>query len=339
MLVTALITPFGDGGSLDSTGSVDCDALERLVAFQLARGVDQVLLFGTTGEGSTLTDAERTRALDVALSVAPPERLMVSVGPGRPDELIARGEAALARGVRDLLLVDCPYAGPSSASLRLAWYGPLATALPEARLFPYAVPSRTGTELLPDDLARLVEDHPNVVGVKDATGRLARMIRVRALCGDDFLLLCGDDGHLMDAIADKEIRAQGGCSVASNLAPSALAALVDAAASDRRGEALALHEALLPLFAMVSVQSVEQVKVDGQVLDVPQIARNPAPLKAALAQLGLPGGPCRPPHGPLGPRAHKVVSTLLADMRRGDADLLAPALVDLAESELVGGAP
>ena len=83
----------------------------------------------------------------------------------------------------------------------------MAAALPEARLIPYAVPGRTGTELLPDDLARLAEDHANVVGVKDATGRLARMTRVRELCGEDFLLLCGDDHLLRDAMIDPAIRA------------------------------------------------------------------------------------------------------------------------------------
>ncbi|RKY20849.1 MAG: 4-hydroxy-tetrahydrodipicolinate synthase [Planctomycetota bacterium] len=335
MLVTALITPLKDDLALD------VGALERLVRFQLAQGTSQVLLFGTTGEGATLSEAERARALDAALSVAPPERLMVSLGPGRPDELLARGHAALSRGVRDLLLVDCPYARPSSDALRRAWHGPLAQALPEARLFPYAVPSRTGSELLPDDLARLVQDHPNVVGVKDATGRLARMTRVRDLCGDDFVLLCGDDGHLMKAVSDPEIRAQGGCSVASNLAPAAMLRLLECARAGDSAGALRRHEALLPLFGLVGLQSLERVELRGELLDVPQVARNPAPLKAAMAQLALPGGPCRPPHAPLPPGARERLAALLVDARRRDRTTLQPILAEfaLADGEaLVSGA-
>jgi 4-hydroxy-tetrahydrodipicolinate synthase len=324
MLVTALITPFQDDLALD------LGALERLVAFQLAQGVTQVLLFGTTGEGATLSDGERTRALDAALSVATPEQLMVSIGPGRPDELAARGREALARGVRDLLLVDCPYARPSSDALRRAWHGPVAQALPEARLFPYAVPSRTGTELLPDDLARLAEDHPNVVGVKDASGRLARMTRVRDLCGDDFVLLCGDDGHLMTAVSDPEIRAHGGCSVASNLAPAAVGALLETARASGGGAALRLHEALTPLFGLVGVQALERIELRGELLEVPQVARNPAPLKSAMSQLGLPGGVCRPPHAPLLPGARERVSALLVDARRRDRTTLQPILSEFA---------
>lgn len=329
MLVTALITPFLDGGT-----ALDLEGWQRLVRFQLDQGVDQVLLFGTTGEGAALSEVERAACLAAALEAASPHQLMLAVGPGRPEEMGARGRAALAAGVRDLLVVDCPYAAPSSSALRTAWYGPLAAALPDARIWPYAVPSRTGTELLPDDLARLVEDHPNVVGVKDATGRLGRMVHTRSLLGDEFTLLCGDDGHLLEAVLDGEIRAQGGCSVASNLVPAAVVALLAAARAGQRELAATWNRRISAAYGLVAVSAPEPLVLAGQRVDVPQKVRNPVPLKSALASLGLVGGPCRPPYDEPGPRAAALVRGVLDELRLAQPDLLAPARAALARASV-----
>ena len=167
MLVTALVTPFRGDEQGSGGHSIDLDVYRGLVSFQLVHGVDQVLVAGTTGEGASLSEDERLALLDAALEVARPDQGMLSIGGGRLDDVVARGMAALQRDVRDLLLADCPYSGASSHALRTQWHGPAAAALPEARLFPYAVPGRTGTEMLPDDLARLSGDHVNVVGVKE----------------------------------------------------------------------------------------------------------------------------------------------------------------------------
>ena len=86
------------------------------------------------GEGMALSDAERLDILDAALEVAAPGQLMVGLGAGRLEQVIERGRDTLGRGVADLLLVDCPYSGASSAALRTAWHGPVAAALPDARL-------------------------------------------------------------------------------------------------------------------------------------------------------------------------------------------------------------
>ncbi len=323
MLVTALVTPFRDGAC-----APDLERVEQLVRFQLDEGVHRVLLFGTTGEGGALTPEERACVLDAALETAGPEPLMAGLGFGRLDEVVARGRDALDRGIRDLLLVDCPYSGAASSALRTGWYGPVAEALPEARLFPYAVPGRTGTELLPDDLARLAEDHPNVVGVKDATGRLARMTRVRELCGEDFVLLCGDDHHARDALVDPTIRASGACSVVSNLAPGTMVRLVEAGLAREAAEARRLHDLLEPLFGLVSLTAAEKVVVGGEEFSVPQRARNPVPLKAAFGELGIDLGGCRPPLGPLGPRGRSDVGLKLAQVRRRPGDDPLAALLE-----------
>ena len=335
MLVTALVTPFKGPGN-----GPDLDRLQALARFQLAEGAGQLLLAGTTGEGAALSEEERLLMIDAALEVATPEQLMVGLGSGPLDQVIQRGRDCLQRGVRDLLLVDCPYSGASSAALRTAWHGPAAAALPEGRLFPYAVPGRTGTELLPDDLALLAEEHPNVVGVKDATGRLARMTRVRELCGDSFRLLCGDDPQARSSLLDPSIRADGLCSVVANLVPGRVRQLVDAGLAGEAVAARMLHDRLEPLFALVSVTSQEPLRLRGETLRVPQRARNPVPIKTALASYGLPVEHVRPPLDEMGEGGRQEVARILGRFEERSSDALESlrSLV-VAERERTQGAP
>lgn len=343
MLMTALVTPFA-GPQL----SLDLPALQALLTFQVAQGVDQILLAGTTGECAALRDDEYEALLRAAVEVVPGERLIAGLGAGRIEQVVARGHSALNLGISCLLLADCPYSGASSAALRSHWHGPVARALPQAQLIAYAVPARTGTELLPDDLARLAEDHPNVIGVKDATGRLARMERVRSLCGDDFLLICGDDAHARSAMLDPVIRAHGCCSVLSNLVPGRMVALVAAAAAGEAAEARRLHDALSGLFGLMVLTVDEAVELRGEVLMVPQRVRNPVPLKQALCELGLLSAGCRAPLGELGRRGRAAVRDLLLDALLQDPTLFAAfesgfgievSAALLGGAELVGGAP
>ena len=319
MLVTALVTPFREEGARPD------DALyARLVRFQLERGADKVLVAGVEGEGPSLDDGERLALLDAALQAARPEQIVYALGPGRPGELVARGRQALQRGVRDLLLVDAPYVGASSADLRERWHRPVARALPESRLHPAAAPLRTGTELLPDDLARLRDECPNVAGVEDGTGRLARMRRVRELCGEDFTILCSDDVLLRDALIDPHIRADGGCSLLANLAPAALRALHDAAAALDAVAARELHDRLLPLLALSSVTAEEPVEVGGGRLLVPQRSRGAVTLKTALATLGVVPASWRAPLGGMGAAGAARVTTALLQAQRADPSVLQP---------------
>ena len=319
MLVTALVTPFREEG-----GGFDDTLYTKLVAFQLGHGAERVLVGGVDGEGPSLDDAERGRLLDAALAAARPEQLVVALGPGRPAELVARGRQALSRGVRDLVLIDAPYLGASSTDLRERWHGPVARALPEARLHPAAAPLRTGTELLPDDLARLRDECPNVAGVEDGTGRLARMRRVRELCGEDFTLLCADDLLLRDAMIDPHIRASGGCSLLANLVPAAVRALHDAAATLDAVAARALHDLLLPLFGLSSLTAEEPVELGGGRHLVPQRSRGAVTIKTALAALGAVPAAWRAPLGSMGASGAARVTALLAQAQRQDATLLRP---------------
>ena len=111
MLVTAVVTPWRDRGE-----TPDLELFTRLVSFLLEHGSGQVLVAGTTGEGGALDESERVALLDAALECGDPERVMFSIGGGRPADVQSRGRAALTRGVRNLLLADAPYSGASSAA-------------------------------------------------------------------------------------------------------------------------------------------------------------------------------------------------------------------------------
>ena len=319
MLVSALVTPFrkdGEGPALDR--------FARLVGFALDHGCDQVLVAGPLGEGDALDDGEWESLLQEAVSAARPHQILAATGHGRLPQILARARLALQLGVRDLLVADAPGHGASSMALRERWHGALARALPEARLWPLAAPGLFGAELLPDDLARLHDEHANVVGVVDASGRLARLSRVRALCGADFTILCGDDLMLRDALVDPAIRADGGCVAACNLAPGAVRRLLDEARAGEPARVRELHEALAPLLGLGAVTVEEALLLRGESLAVPQRTRGPVPIKAALALLGLGSCFCRAPLGPLGPNGEARVRAALVAAHRAHPELLAP---------------
>jgi len=328
MLISALVTPWSADGD-----APDLDRFARLTGFALDHGCDQVLVAGSAGEGGALGDGEREALLQEAVGAARPHQLMAGLGHGRLAELVARGRQALALGVHDLLVPDPPGVGADSLGLRERWHGAIARALPDARLWPLAAPSLSGCELLPDDLARLRDDCANVVGVIDATGRLARLSRVRALCGDDFAIVCADDVMLKDALVDPAIRADGGCVVAANLAPGAVRRLHDEARAGKPARARELQDALAPLFGLGTVSVEETLLLRGEALAVPQRSRPPVPVKAALALLGIGSAACRPPLAPLGPNGLARVQATLRASHLRHPEFLAP-LADYFEVDL-----
>lgn len=319
MLVSALVTPFAEDGS-----TLALDRWARLVGFALDHGCDAVVVGGPAGEAAALDDGEWESLLEEAVSAARPHQLLAAPGHGRLADVVARGRLALDLGVRDLLVCDAPGSGASSGALRERWHGAVARALPEARLWPLAAPALAGTELLPDDLARLRDDHPNVAGVVDASGRLARLARVRALCGEDFQVLCGEDLALRDALVDPAIRAQGAVSAACNLAPGAVRRLHDEARAGNPARVREAHAALAPLLGLSTLTEEEPLALRGEILPVPQRARLPVPVKAALALLDVEPATVRPPLGPLGPAGLARVRAALVEAHRRQPSLLAP---------------
>lgn len=247
--LTALVTPMRDDG-------LDIDALERLVEEQIEGGIDGLVPCGTTGESPTLSHVEHLRVVETVVRAAR-GRVPVLAGAGSNS---TREACDLARACRELgadgTLQITPYYNKPTQGGLVAHF----TAIAEASGLPlvlYNVPSRTGCDLEPATLARLVEN-PLIVGIKEATGDMTRASRIRELCGDALALLSGDDFTVLPFLA---VGGNGVISVGSNLYPGLFAGLCRAAAEGRWDEARALHYRQLPLSrALFSGNSPELVK-------------------------------------------------------------------------------
>lgn len=254
---TALVTPLRDD-------KVDVQALQALVQHQLRNGVKGLVPVGTTGEAVTLTEAEREEVIAVTLEAAG-GRAPVLAGVGSNDTrlTIAAAKRAQALGAQGLLVVTPYYNKPTQEGM-FRHFAAVAEAV-DIEVCLYNVPGRTGVNLEPATVARLLSI-PNITGIKDATGNLmvaSELIlkgghRLRMMSGDDFTTL----GFL----------AQGGhgvISVASNVDPLRMSALVEATLRGDLETARRLHFQLYGLFQALFVES------------------NPIPVKYALARMGL----------------------------------------------------
>ncbi|MFH6786421.1 MULTISPECIES: 4-hydroxy-tetrahydrodipicolinate synthase [Methylobacterium] len=255
--LTALVTPFAAGGT-----RLDERTLGDLVAWQVAQGTEGLVVGGTTGEGPTLTEPERDRALRVALEAAGARvPVIAATGGNCTRTAIARTQAAAAAGAAAALSVTPYYNRPMQEGL-IRHYAAIAAAA-DLPLLVHAIPARTGIDCLADTLARLAA-LPGIAGLVDSTGDLARLATVERAAGPDFLQLSGDDAT---AAAHTLIGGRGCVSVVANLVPGACAALQRAARAGDRARARALQAGLGPLVAALSRET------------------DPGPVKLALALL------------------------------------------------------
>lgn len=284
---TAIVTPFaGDG--------VDWKGLDRLVEFQIESGITGVLAVGTTGESPVLSWEEHNQVTARIAKRCKGRCLCIAgTGSNNPRETLEGTKHAADYGVQAVLLVDPYYNGPSSLEIRREYVAPVARAFPGLTVIPYVIPGRTGTQLLPEDLALLYREFPNVDTVKEATGSLENMRRTRACCGPDYTILSGDDPMTLEMMTDPLIRAAGVISVASNIAPQATTEMVAHLNAGRTDAARALAEKLAPLFNIVTVKTKEQTPFG----EVVCRARNPLAVKSLMTILGMPSGGCKPPLG------------------------------------------
>ncbi|MFH0848020.1 MAG: 4-hydroxy-tetrahydrodipicolinate synthase [archaeon] len=273
---------------------VDYEGLRHLVNFQVKEGLKGIVAVGTTGESPTLNWEEHNDVID-KISECTGERCLTIAGTGSNStrEAIEATRHVSDLGLKCILLVDPYYNGPSSIEIRREYVEPVAQKFPEIEIIPYVIPGRTGTQLLPQDLAILHSRLPNVNAVKEATGSVDNMRLTRRLCGEDFDILSGDDDKTYIMMTDAEIDATGVISVASNVAPGAVQRYTDSILHGRKDEALQLQAALLPLFSMITVKTDEHSLFGATACK----ARNPVPIKTLMNILGMPSGPCRPPLG------------------------------------------
>jgi 4-hydroxy-tetrahydrodipicolinate synthase len=311
---TALVTPFNNHG-------VDLGGLEKLVDFQIACGVGGVLAVGTTGESPTLSWEEHNVVIEMVAEKCKGRcQSIAGTGSNNSRETLEGTGHAVHVGADAALLVDPYYNGPSSLEIRREYVAPVAQKFPQIQIIPYVIPGRTGAQLLPEDLAILHKQFPNVATVKEATGSLENMRRTRECCGDGFTILSGDDDKTFAMMTDSAIGASGVISVASNIVPGGVQEMVRRLNEGNRAEAERLMTALKPLFGIVTVKTQEETPHG----PVPCRARNPLPTKTLMAILGMPVGPCR---APLGKMTRKGVGVVLEAGRtvwKNDPELLKP---------------
>ena len=251
---TALITPFG------SDGSVDYGQLRELVEFQIAGGIDGLVPVGTTGESPTLDLEEHVEVIRVVVAAAA-GRVKVLAGSGANSTAEALELTARARdvGADGTLQVTPYYNKPTQAGLIRHFSAVAELGLPVVL---YNVPGRSSCEIAVATIAELAQN-PRIVGVKEAAGSVDRVSRIKAAC--DIEVLSGDDALTLPMMV---VGAAGVISVASNVAPRAVADLVHAAAAGRWDEARELHYRYYGLFTDVFLET------------------NPIPIKAAMEMAG-----------------------------------------------------
>ena len=255
--IVALVTPMGVDGKIDYA------RLDQLVEFHIEQKTDAIVAVGTTGESATL-DADDHMAVVQAVIKQVSGRIPVIAGTGaNSTEAIALTQRAKEVGADACLLVTPYYNKPTQEGLFLH-YQAVAAAVDIPQIL-YNVPGRTACDMLPETVVRLsVLD--NIVGVKEATGDLDRVLALRQSCGDDFALYSGDDAS---SCAFCLLGGQGVITVTGNVAPQLMHDMVVAAVAGDRATALAADEKLTGLHKDLFVQA------------------NPIPVKWAVNEMGL----------------------------------------------------
>ncbi len=307
-VITALITPFKENGK------IDWDGLEKLIEFQVESGVDGILYTGTTGESPTLSWQEHFEVMKLATSQTRGRCLcLVGAGSNNTAEALKASEEAVNLGADALLLVDPYYNGPSSLEISQEYITPIARQFPQTSIIPYIVPGRTGCALDSYDLKELWENYPNTNTVKDATGDLEHMRRIRALCGPNFSILSGDDDLTLKAVKDAHIKANGVISVMSNIFPREIKQMV----SQKKEPESALGKIL----GMVTVNTEEETRYGTFRKNK---CRNPVPVKTMMNILDMPSGPLRRPLGKPTPKAYNLILKALTELRDKYPEAFAP---------------
>jgi len=312
---TASVTPMKK--NLD----VDYEALEKLVEFQVKQGVSGILAVGTTGESPTLTWEEHNKVIEKIHEFINGRCLTIGgTGSNNTKETMEGTKHAADIGVEAVLLVDPYYNGPSSLEIRKEYVEPVAKAFPDTQVIPYVIPGRSGTQLLPQDLAILHSQYSNVRSVKEATGNLDNMKLTRKVCGEDFDILSGDDDKTFDMMTSLDIKSSGVVSVASNVAPGAIQQMTQALLKKDMKKGEKLMKALKPLFQMVTVKTTEPTPYGERLIK----ARNPLAFKTLMNILGMISSPLRQPLGKMTNMGLENVLTQARTVQENNPEILEP---------------
>ena len=281
-VATAIITPLTAQG-------IDYEAFGRLIDWQIEKGVNAIVAAGTTGEGSTLTDEEHRAVLKFCVDRVA-GRVPVIAGTGSNDTAYAIDLTKYACEIgADAMLLVTPYYNKATQNGLIASFRAIADASTKPCIL-YNVPSRTGCNLQPKTVAALAE-HPNIVGIKEASGNISQIAQIAALCKGKLDLYSGNDDQIIPVLS---LGGKGVISVLSKPLPAETVAICDLWRAGKVKEAADLQLKLLPL-------------IDALFMEV-----NPIPVKAAMAAMGFGKNELRLPLTPMEAEHEKL---LLAEMK------------------------
>ena len=282
-MATAIVTPM-------TADAIDYEALGRFLEFQIENGINAIVVMGTTGENATIEYADQKEVIRYTVEkVAKRVPVIAGTGTNNTEHVLHNTKNACEVGA-DAILVVTPYYNKATQNGLYAHFKTIADASTVPVIL-YNVPSRTGCNLLPKTVARLAE-HPNIVGIKEATGNVAQMVEIMHLCGDKIDVYSGEDALTVPMLS---MGAAGTISVISNVVPRMAVDMTDAFFAGDLQKAAQLQCDLLPL-------------VNACFCEV-----NPIPAKAAVSAMGFGEENLRLPLTPMedGNRA-----VLFAEMRK-----------------------
>jgi 4-hydroxy-tetrahydrodipicolinate synthase len=256
--IVALVTPF-------KNGKVDEKKLKELIEFQIKNGTSGIVPCGTTGESATLSTAEHERVIEITIEQVN-KRIPVIAGTGSnsTEEAINLTKHAAASGTSASLQVSPYYNRPTQKGL-YEHFKAIAESV-DIPIILYNIASRTGVNIEPETIAKLAKDCKNIVGVKEASANLEQMSRIKALCGENFDLISGDDALTLPVLS---IGGSGIISVVANIVPRDVANLVKEFQKGNVAKAKGLHYRLFPLVKAIFIET------------------NPIPVKTAMGLLGM----------------------------------------------------
>ena len=282
-MATALVTPMNEHG-------VDYEAFGRLIDFQIDQGINALVAVGTTGENATLEPWEQKEVIRFTVERAAGRvKVIAGTGTNNTAHVLTNTKAACEVGA-DAVLVVTPYYNKATQKGLIQHFTTVADASTVPVIL-YNVPGRTGCALQPKTVAALAE-HPNIVGLKEATGNMAQTVEIIRLCGDKIDVYSGEDGIVVPMMS---MGAAGCISVLSNVVPAMAVEMTDACLAGDYPKAAALQCKMTPLINALFSEV------------------NPIPAKAAVAALGFGENYLRLP---LTPMEEATKAVLLAEMRK-----------------------
>lgn len=266
----ALVTPF-------KNDSVDFDGIKKLVEFHIANSTSWILPCGTTGESATLSHEEHEAVIEAVVKAAKGKiKVVAGTGSNNTAESVRLTKFAEHVGADAALLISPYYNKPTQTGLR-AHFGAAASSV-KFPIMLYNIQSRTGVNIEPETVASIVADNPNVIGIKEASGSLEQMTKIKYL-SPRIELLSGDDALTLPVLS---VGGVGVVSVAANIIPADTAALVKSFLSGDVKKARELHYKMFPLVKSLFLET------------------NPIPVKTAMEMMGLlASGALRLPMTPL----------------------------------------